>query len=84
MSIKQVYNQVEQDKMNAVKGKPSISIDLQEYIDEHKELIKVLREGSREELLAEAEDKEEELEQCLADHGLPPLESPEEETSETE
>lgn len=79
-SIKQVYKEVEKDKANAVVDKNTITqtMDLQEFIDEHKELIKVLREGSREELLAEAEDQEEELEEVLKEHGLPPLESEEE------
>ena len=38
-------------------------MDKTEAIEEHENLVKVLREGSREELLAEAEKQEEELEE---------------------
>lgn len=71
MSIKNIYNQVENDKKNQVNDSNVVTMDLQEYLDEHKELVKTLREGSREELLAEAEKQEEEMEECMKEHGIP-------------
>ena len=70
MAIKEIYEEVEKDKKNKVKGKEEYSMPLNEFIDEHKKLIKILREGKREELLAEADNQEEELEECLEDHGM--------------
>jgi aspartate aminotransferase-like enzyme len=69
-SLKKVYSNVEKDKKNQVGNKDVYTMPLQEFIDEHKDLIKILREGSREELLAEAEEQEEELEECLKEHGM--------------
>lgn len=63
MSIKDIYKQVENDKSNKTNGKKEVSIPIDEFCEEHKRLIEVLREGSREELLAEAEKQEEELEE---------------------
>jgi len=70
MAIKDIYKEIENDKSNTPKGKKKVEMDVEEFIDEHKELIKVLREGSREELLAMAEEQEEELEECLKEHGM--------------
>ncbi len=64
MSIKDLYKEVEKNKENEIKNKKySMSID--DFIKEHKCLIKTLREGSREELLLEAEKQEKELKKCL-------------------
>ena len=70
MAIKDVYNEVESEKKNQIKESEMYSMPLSEYIEEHQCLIKTLREGSREELLAEAEEQEEELEECLKEHGM--------------
>ncbi len=70
MALKDIYKKIENNKKNEVKGKEMYSMPLDEYIEEHKCLIKTLREGSREELLAEAEKQEEELEECLEEHGM--------------
>jgi len=43
---------------------------LEDFLEEHVELIKILRKGSRDELLKEADDQEKELEGCLKDHGM--------------
>lgn len=45
------------------KDKKMVYMSLKDFVDEHKELIKCLREGSREELLAMADEQEEELEE---------------------
>jgi len=68
-SIKEVYKAVEDGKANQVDSK-TYSMPLDEFIDEHKDLIKILREGSREELLTEAQEQEDELEECLKEHGI--------------
>jgi hypothetical protein len=60
MAIKDIYKEVEKNK---VKGPKVVTMKLCDFVEEHKELIRVLREGSREELLAEAKEQEEELEE---------------------
>lgn len=79
-NIKDLYNEVESDKKNSVTTDKCTcdcsnccnSPEYQkEFIEEHKELIKVLREGSREELLAMAEEQEEELEDFMKEIGMP-------------
>ena len=70
MALKEVYKEAEKEKENMVKEDTEYSMPLDEFIEEHKKLIKILREGSREELLAEAESQEEELEECLKEHGM--------------
>jgi nucleoside-triphosphatase THEP1 len=45
----------------------TVVMPLDEFIEEHKKLIKVLREGSREELLSEAKEQEEELEKYCSE-----------------
>jgi len=69
MSIKKIYSEVESEKKNKIKEKMAY-MSLEEFIKEHKNLIEVLKEGSREELLAEAEKQEDELEKCLKKHGI--------------
>lgn len=70
MALNDVYKEVENEKKNKVSEPTSYSMPISEFIDEHKRLIKILREGSREELLAEAKKQEEELEECLEEHGM--------------
>ena len=70
MALKNLYDETENEKKNKVKEKEVYTMPLEEFIDEHRDLIKILREGSREELLAEAEEQEDELEECLKEHGL--------------
>jgi hypothetical protein len=60
--INEVYKEVEKNK---VKGPKVVTMKLCDFIEEHECLIKTLREGSREELLAEAEKQEEELEEYV-------------------
>ena len=64
MGLKNIYSKVEEEKKNKVIPK-IVTIPIKDFIEEHKCLIKTLREGSREELLAEAEKQEEELEEYL-------------------
>ena len=73
MSLTKIYSEIEKEKKNSVKSK-TVSMDLNDYIEEHNNLIEVLREGSREELLAEAEKQEDELEECLKEHGMDQVE----------
>lgn len=70
MALKNLYKEVEKNKKNRIKDSEIYTMPVSEFIDEHKSLIKILREGSREELLAEANKQEEELEECLEEHGI--------------
>ena len=64
MSIKKIYNQIEEDKQNQVQDDSmEIKMPIDEFVQEHEDLIEILREGSREELLAEADKQEQELEE---------------------
>lgn len=60
--LKDTYKKIEDTKANTPKSK-DVTMPIEEFCKEHKNLIKILREGSREELLAEAEKQEEELEE---------------------
>lgn len=60
--LKDTYKKVEEDKKKEIKSK-TVTMSIEEFCKEHKNLIKILKEGSREELLAEAEKQEEELEE---------------------
>lgn len=82
MALKNLYNEVENEKKNMVKEDQMYSMPLDEFIEEHKKLIEILREGSREELLAEAESQEDELEECLKEHGMSEGEDNEEENDD--
>lgn len=62
MLIKDIYKEVENEKKNKPKSKV-VTMEIEEFCKEHKNLIKILRTGSREELLAEADKQEEELEE---------------------
>jgi len=68
--LNDVYKEVEEKKSNTPKEKGTYSMPLDAFFKEHLTLVKVLREGSREELLAEAEKQEEELEHCLEKHNM--------------
>ena len=70
MALKKLYDEVKSDKMNQVKSPETYSMDLEDFFEEHVELIKILRSGSRDELLKEADDQEKELEGCLKQHGM--------------
>lgn len=82
MEIKKLYKEAEMEKKNKVMDKKMHSMPLDEFIEEHTKLPKLLREGSREELLAEANKQEEELEKCLKDHGMSAEEDEEEDDDE--
>jgi uncharacterized protein YqeY len=82
MEIKKLYKEAEMEKKNKVMDKKMYSMPLDKFIKEHKDLVEILREGSREELLAEAERQEEELEKCLKDHGMSAEEDEEEDDDE--
>lgn len=71
MMLKNLYNEAENEKKNKIKEKQVHTMSLDEYISEHQELIKVLREGSRDELLVMAKKQEEELGECLKENGMP-------------
>lgn len=62
-TIKDVYKKIEEEEENTPKSKKMFTMPMDKFCEEHKRLIEVLREGSREELLAEAEKQEEELEE---------------------
>lgn len=66
MKLSKLYKEAEEEKKNKPKD-TKIEMEREEFIDEHKKLIKILREGSREELLAEADRQEEELEECIGE-----------------
>ncbi len=56
MEIKKLYDEKREEK-----GKEEVSMPVKKFIKEHKNLIKILREGSRGELLEEAKKQEDEL-----------------------
>lgn len=58
--IKEVYNEVEKEKKNEVED-DTISMSTDDFIEEHKNLIKVLRSGDKKALEAEAKNQEKEL-----------------------
>jgi len=60
MAIKDVYNQVEKDKKNEVKSS-NVSIPMDDFIEEHKRLISILRGGDKKAQMAEADAQEKEL-----------------------
>lgn len=68
--LNDVYKGVEDKKSNTTKDKKEVSMEWDEFCEEHFCLIKTLREGSREELLAEAEKQEEELEEKCKEMGV--------------
>jgi hypothetical protein len=60
MSIKKIYKEVEEEKENEVED-DSITMDKEEYLSEHRNLIKVLRSGDKKLQEAEAKKQEEEI-----------------------
>lgn len=68
--INEIYKEVETEKEKEPKGKKKVSMDWEEFADEHLCLIKTLREGSREELLAEAKEQEDELKEKCKEYGV--------------
>lgn len=71
-NIKDVYDEAQMEKANKVDDLSGIKLESQqEFIEEHRELIRVMREGSREELILAAEEQEEELESFLSANNLP-------------
>ena len=58
--IKDVYKEVEDKKENEV-AEPMITMAKDDFIEEHKNLIKILRAGDKKALLAEAKKQEAEL-----------------------
>jgi hypothetical protein len=70
MALKDTYKEVEDEKKNKVKEDEVYTMDLDDFISEHKKLIKILRGGVRADLLAEAKSQEAELKECLDEHGM--------------
>ena len=70
MALKDTYKEVEDEKKNKVKEDEVYTMSLDDFISEHKKLIKILRGGVRADLLAEAKSQEEELKECLEEHGM--------------
>lgn len=71
MSIKKIYNQIEEDKQNQVQDDSmEIKMPIDEFVQEHEDLVEILRTGSREELLAEADKQEQELEEKKKEYGI--------------
>ena len=64
--IKEVYNEVEKEKENEVDD-DTISMSTDDFIEEHKNLIKVLRSGDKKLLEAEAKKQEEELKEEIGE-----------------
>jgi hypothetical protein len=60
MAIKDLYNESEKEKGNKIKDS-SISMSREDFISEHKNLIKILRSGDRKAQEAEAAKQEKEL-----------------------
>jgi translation initiation factor 2B subunit (eIF-2B alpha/beta/delta family) len=64
--ISEVYEDAQKNK---VKGSNKVTMDFDEFVEEHLELIKVLTRGSREELIHEAEEQKEELCKYAKEYG---------------
>jgi hypothetical protein len=64
MALNKLYQEAEEEKENEVED-DSIKMERDEFISEHKRLIKILRKGDRKELDAEADSQQEELDECL-------------------
>ena len=58
--IKEVYSQVEKEKKNKVDD-TKISMNRDDFIEEHVNLVKILRSGDKKSLEAEAKKQEKEL-----------------------
>jgi hypothetical protein len=66
MALKDTYNEAQKNK---VKDKV-VKMTLDDFIEEHVKLVKILKEGSREELLAEAKEQKKELCEYLKEFGI--------------
>jgi hypothetical protein len=62
--IKEVYKEVEEENENEVED-DSVTMSREEFISEHKNLIKVLRSGDKKKQEEEAQRQEEELNEEL-------------------
>lgn len=67
MAIKDLYKEVETEKKNKVKDSFVVTMSREDYISEHKNLIKVLRTGDRKALEAEAAKQEQEMADKVGD-----------------
>ena len=61
MSIKTIYNEAQTEKKNKV-GK-DIYMSLDDFVKEHKNLIQILKTGSKAQQIAEAKAQQEELDE---------------------
>jgi hypothetical protein len=61
MAIKDLYRDVEKKKENEVEDDDIVTMSTEEFCDEHRNLIKVLRSGDKKMLEAEAKKQEAEL-----------------------
>ena len=64
--IKEVYKEVEEEKENEVDD-AEISMTIDDFIEEHTNLIKILRSGDKKALEAEARKQEKELKEETGD-----------------
>ena len=67
MALKNIYDDSQKNK---IKSKDMASMPFDDFVEEHLCLIKILREGSREELLAEAKEQEDELKEKCKEMGV--------------
>jgi preprotein translocase subunit Sss1 len=65
MALKDTYKEAQENKVKDT----SVKMELDDFIEEHKKLVKILRKGDKKELAAEADSQEEELKECLKEHG---------------
>lgn len=82
MAIKDLYKEVETEKKNQVKDSSVITMSREDYISEHKNLIKVLRSGDKKALEAEAAKQEKEMEDKVGDMVEDEMEDEDEEEDE--
>jgi len=64
--ITEVYKEAETEKENEVKSS-TVVMELEDFIKEHKSLIKILRSGDKKALEAEASKQEKELRDEVGD-----------------
>lgn len=64
--IKEVFKEAETEKENEVKSS-TVVMELDDFIEEHKNLIKILRSGDKKALEAEASKQEKELRDEVGD-----------------
>jgi hypothetical protein len=66
MALKDTYKEIEKNKVKDT----SVKMELNDFIEEHTKLVKILRKGDKKELMVEADSQEKELEECLKEHGM--------------